>query len=94
MNGRKQKIKKPYGAREMLLDIIIGIQAGIIYIQIAEDIDLITGIITTLTWVFMTAAMHYDITTKWNRRMYHRNKRKREERRIYIQAQQEKTKGA
>lgn len=93
MNGRKNEIIKPYGTREMVLDIIIGAQAGIIYAQtFMEDINAGIIIITAIMAAIVTIILHIDITSKWNHKMYLKNKRRRKARRIYIQAQQKRIK--
>jgi hypothetical protein len=95
MNGRKNEIIKPYGTREMVLDIIIGAQAGIIFAQnFMEDINAEIIIITAIMAAILTIGFHEDITRKWNRKMYLKNKKRRKARRIYIESQQEKTKEA
>lgn len=87
--NKKTDIKHPYSAREFFIDFIIAIPLGLYYNKIALDIDLLTSAITTIIFIFSISLLHYDILTRWNRRMYHQNKIKRIERRLYIQAQQE-----
>ena len=88
--NKKTDIKHPYSAREFLIDFIIAIPMGLYYNKIALDIDLLTATITTIIFIFSISLLHYDILTKWNRRMYHKNKIKRKERLLYIHAQQKK----
>lgn len=87
--NKKTDIKHPYSKREFIFDLLFGIPTSLYYNKIAVDIDLLTGIITTITIIFIISILHYDILTRWNRRMYHQNKIKRIERRLNIQKQQE-----
>lgn len=87
--NKKTDIKNPYGAREFIIDIIIAIPTILLYYQIAGALEVYTKIITALIFLFCIFLIHFDILTRWNRKMYHENKKRRKERRIYIQAQQE-----
>lgn len=86
-NWRKNPpIKNPYGAKELIIDLIIGGQAGLIIALYYQD--------SAIFWMTEIAAIfssfHYAITLEANHWFYLRNKRKRAEREQLIQAELEK----
>ena len=79
-----------YGWYEFIIDLLIAIPTALFYLQIAEDLDKITAVITTLMFIFCVMILHIDILSRWNKKMVKKNKIKRKERLLYIQAQQKK----
>lgn len=86
-NWRKNPpIKNPYGAKELVIDLITGGQTGLIIALYFQD--------SAIFWITeiaaISAAFHYTITMEANHCFYLRNKRKRAEREQLIQAELEK----
>lgn len=82
-------IKKPYGIGELLLDIIIGGQAGLIFtLAFVIKPEASDYFIIPATMAFLAGALHYEITNQQNRKLYQQNQKEKAARRRRQEADQ------